>query len=225
MERREKFVSGEYYHVFNRSIEKFKIFDSPRDFQRMVYLIRYYQLKGNKESFSCFSRFKEVRNSGLDRRLVSLKKEMLKCVEILSYCIMPTHIHLVIKQIDEGGISLFMRNILNGYAQYFNKKYNRNGPLWTGRFKAEHVETDEQLVHLTRYVHLNPTTAGLVKNPEDWRYSSYFEYIGICEEDKSVCDWHDVIDIEKSWYKSFVEKHKVYQKELAVIKREISTGC
>jgi putative transposase len=79
---------------------------------------------------------------------------------------MPTHIHLVLRQLKDGGISKFMSNILNSYSRYFNIKHNRKGPLWEGRFRKVLVGSDEQLLHLTRYVHLNPVTACLVDKPK-----------------------------------------------------------
>ena len=70
-----------------------------------------------------------------------------------------------------------MRRLLNSYTRYFNEKIKRKGPLWEGRFKKVLVNSDEQLLHLTRYVHLNPVSAGIVEKPEDWPCSSYREYI------------------------------------------------
>ena len=106
--------------------------------------------------------------------------------------------------------------VLKSYSKYFNKKYKRKGPLWETRFKNVHVDTDEQLLHLTRYIHLNPVTALLVKKPEDWNFSSYKEYLR--ESPRKICEFEEFIPIEKNEYKLFVEERIDYQKELAKIK-------
>ncbi|MDO8579983.1 MAG: transposase, partial [Candidatus Omnitrophota bacterium] len=137
-------------------------------------------------------------------------------VEIIAYCLMPTHIHLVLKQLKDNGISHFMRNIQNSYTHYFNERYKRKGPLWIGRFKNVLVESDSQLLHLTRYVHLNPSTAGLTRNPLDW-HSSYGEYLNPKTNDR-LCHWEELIDLSTSQYRAFVEERIDYQRELAFLK-------
>jgi len=199
-------VTGEVYHVFNKSISEFKIFNSESDFLRIKNVIRYYQIEKQPVKFSEFEE-RKVKNYTFNNK---------KLVEIICYCLMPTHIHLVVKQLIDLGISKFMNNILNSYSRYFNIKHNRKGPLWEGRFKKVLVETDEQLLHLTRYIHLNPTTAYLVDKPIDWEYSSYKEYISDCNE--RICKYEDIIDIKPDAYKTFVEDRISYQRELAKIR-------
>jgi len=106
-----------------------------------------------------------------------LKQNSDLFVKIISYCIMPTHYHLLLEQVKDGGTEKFISKILNSYAKYFNLRHKRSGPLWSSRFKSVGVDDNEQLLHLTRYIHLNPTSAGYVSMPEDWQYSSYVEYI------------------------------------------------
>ena len=106
---------------------------------------------------------------------------------------MPNHFHLLIKQIKQDGISLFMQKMGTGYVNYFNEKYERSGALFQGRFKAKHIDNDAYLAHLTKYIHLNPVDLlepewkenGL-KNPgaakdflKNYRWSSFKDYIGI----------------------------------------------
>ena len=134
---------------------------------------------------------------------------------------MPTHIHLIVEQLVDGGISLFMGNILNSYARYFNIKYKRLGPLWVGRFKEALVETDEQMLHLSRYVHLNPTTANLIEKPEAWEFSSYQEYLNNVDEKVRISYWDHVIDIPSQDYKLFVDDQIGYQRDLGIIRKLI----
>ena len=109
-----------------------------------------------------------------------------------------------------------MKNLLNSYTRYFNTKTKRKGPLWQGRFKSVLIKTDEQLLHLTRYIHLNPTSEDLVERPEDWPYSSYNEYLRNSEE--PLCSFSKYLDIEPKTYREFVESRKDYQKRLSEIK-------
>ena len=132
---------------------------------------------------------------------------------------MPTHLHLVLKQLMNKGISLYMGKILNSYSHFFNIKHQRKGPLWESKFKNVLVEDDDQLFHLTRYVHLNPVTSFLVEKPSQWHYSSYLEYISKNKNQRISCT--DLIEISPIEYKKFVEDQISYQRELAKIKKVI----
>lgn len=134
---------------------------------------------------------------------------------------MPTHIHLILQQLKNYGISRFMNLILKSYSKHFNIKHKRKGPLWEGRFKNVLVETNEQFLHLTRYIHLNPVTDYLVNKPEDWKFSSYREYIGLVDKDERICDFSDYLDMDIPSYQGFVNDRIVYQRELAQIKHLI----
>jgi len=220
--RKDLLVTGEIYHVFNKSIAEYKIFNNNPEFLRMINIICYYQKEKPAIKFSDFIRSPEAKRDypkSMDhfppRRWERGNKE--KLVEIIAYCIMPTHLHLTLKQLKENGVSTFMSNILNSYARYFNTKHERKGPLWEGRFKSVLVETDEQLLHLTRYIHLNPATACLVDKPEEWPVSSYREYLSSTDSSR-LCKYDDILDIEPKDYKEFVEDRISYQRESAKIK-------
>jgi len=152
----QRVVTGEIYHVYNKSIAEYIIFNNDLEYSRMAEVIEYYRIE---KPFASFSRFKE-------RNIQVKKNDIKKLVQIVCYCIMPTHIHLALKQLEDKGISIFMSNILNSYSRYFNIKHNRKGPLWESGFKKVLIESDEQLLHLTRYVHLNPVTAYIVNKPD-----------------------------------------------------------
>ncbi len=196
------------YHVFNKSIAKFKIFPTRSYYKRFLELINYYKVNPLVK-FSDYKKLKST-NKIIDKNQQSI-------VEIIAFCLMPTHFHLVVYEKEEKMLSHFMRRLLDSYTRYFNKRTKRKGPLWVGRFKKVLVESDEQLLHLTRYVHLNPVSAGLVEKPEDWLYSSYREYI----EDQplfKICKFENFLSFSKEAYKSFVEDRIDYQKTLEQIK-------
>jgi len=207
--------TGEVYHIFTRSIANFKIFKKEKDFLRIIDMMAFYQRK-NKVSFAVFEKNKSkilVENNNRNNN---------KIVKIIAYCIMPTHIHLILKQLEEKGISVFMSNLLNSYTRYFNLRHKRKGPLWESRFKRIHIENDEVLLHLTRYIHLNPVTAYLVEDPIEWKYSSYREYLLQLPPEKCICEYKDLLEINPISYKRFVEDRASYQRELAKIRHLIA---
>ena len=218
MQRKFPLAVGYAYHIFSRSIANFIIFNNSSDYQRMLMLLCYFQIKDPPTKFSYFIRNKNTKNSDFSQIFNPLVKNQPKIVQLIGYCLMPTHIHLIIKQTTNQGISIYLSNVLNSYARYFNTRHKRKGPLWEGRFKNVFIENDEQLLHLTRYIHLNPVTSSLVKKPEDWQFSSYLEYI----EDKNTlgfCSYKNAIGITPEEYQKFVEERADYQKELGKIKK------
>ena len=215
--RKYPLTDGEVYHVFTRSIAGFKICNNDFEFLRMKDAIRYYQNKKPALKFSDFLRSRG--NQKYADRGPNLRSEQL--VNIIAFCLMPTHMHLLVKQLTDNGTSIFMSNVLNSYTRYFNIKYKRKGPLWEGRFKNVLVQTNEQILHLTRYLHLNPVTAYLVDKPEEWLASSYQEYISTVEESEKVCQYDELIDIDPLQYKSFLLDRLDYQRNLGKIKKLI----
>lgn len=202
-------VSGEYYHIFNRGSEKKNIFTQPRDYSRFCKTFYYYQFSGPKPKFSQFTK------SNLFKSLPSEK-----LIEIICYCVMPNHFHFLVKQLKDKGISSFISQLSNSYTKYFNIKYDRVGPLLQGAFKAVRIETEEQLIHVSRYIHLNPVVAGFVKLPENYHWSSYNEYI---KQHPSFCLPAEVMSFFKSpqEYQKFVEDHIDYASRLEIIKHHL----
>jgi len=179
----------------------------------MFDVVCYYQREKPEIKFSKFIQL--TQELQLNKKEYFLDKD--KLVEIIAYCLMPTHFHLILKQLKENGISIFMNHILNSYTRYFNVKHGRKGPLWEARFKSVLVESDEYLIHLTRYIHLNPATAMLVNKPENWKFSSYEEYV-LPKNENNICNYDELLDIVPHSYKGFVEDRVSYQQELAKIK-------
>jgi putative transposase len=211
--RKNQLVDGEIYHIFTKSIEGFSIFNSPKDFSRMANLFYFYSFKNMPCKFSVY--MKKEKEKENEKSFFSQNDKIIK---IIAYCIMPTHIHLVLQQVETEGVSTFMNRVLLSYTKYFNLKYKRKGPLWESRFKNVLVLSDEQLLHLTRYVHLNPVTAFLVNTPLNWKFSSFNEYIDSNDSIK-VCDFRDFLDINQQEYKKFVEDNTDYQRTLGKLKK------
>ncbi len=138
--------------------------------------------------------------------------------KILGYCIMPDHYHLLIKVLVENSVSQFISNIQNSYTRYFNNKYNRKGPLWQSRFRCVQIKNNNQLLHVLRYIHLNPTTNNLTSKPEEWAFSSYSEYI----TDTNLLKRNHEISIQNNIsLKDFTQNQIGYQRELRKIRKLI----
>lgn len=132
---------------------------------------------------------------------------------------MPNHFHLLIKQNTDNGISRFMRLTINSYARYYNTKYKRVGSLFQGMFKAVHIETDEQLLHISRYIHLNPLVSHIINEQDflSYPYSSLPEYInnqGYISNPVPILNHFS----KKQSYLKFVLDQADYGKELEKIK-------
>lgn len=176
--RKTPIVKDEIYHVFNRSIARQPIFLTNSAYQRMLDVVSFYQYQKPILRYSHYNRLPQSqKNDFLD----NLKQNGRKQIEILAFCLMPNHVHFLIKEVIEQGISNFMRNSQNSYAKYLNTKTKRSGALFESMFKAVRIETDEQLIHVARYIHLNPITAFILKNIAElmnYPWCSFSIYLG-----------------------------------------------
>lgn len=171
------FATNEIYHVYNRGVEKRPIFLNQNDYYRLLDLIDYYRFTGCPLKYSHFKRLLNEEKASIMNEL-NIKSK--KYVDILTFCFMPNHIHLLLRQLIENGISKFMAKVQNGFSHYFNISHERIGHLFQGNFGAVRIGNDDQLLHVNRYIHLNPISSYLVKleDLERYKYSSYHEYIG-----------------------------------------------
>jgi len=210
--RKDPLVTGYFYHICTKSIAGYQIFRSDKDYVRMLSMMEYYSYSNPPMKFSVYQRLRDKTQSEVATRM----KSSDRLVEILAYCVMPTHLHLLLHQLKDDGISIYMKNLLNSYTRYFNTKNRRRGPLWQGRFRSVLVGDGDQLLHLTRYIHLNPTSDDLVDRPEDWPYSSYKEYIS--DTKNGLCEFSEFLSVPSETYREFVEARKDYQSSLSRIK-------
>jgi len=209
--RKVVLAEGEIYHIFNRGVEKRDIFLDKRDYQRFISTFVYYQYQKPPIRYSYRQRQKLPQKTPLE--------ETGKLIEIYAYCLMPNHFHFLLKQTSKNGISKFVGQISNSYARYFNARHDRIGSLFQGKFKAVRVTSNEQLIHLSRYIHLNPIINYLVKDLSQYYYSSYPEYLGL---KKVVCSPDEVLGQfnTKDDYEKFVLDQEEYTRELKKIERE-----
>lgn len=214
------FVNGEIYHIFNRTIYGNIIFNSIRNCERAIETIKFYLPENNQIRYSQFLLLsKEDRNDFL-KQIASSPR----IVDLISYCIMPTHFHLQLKQTSDNGITNFMRRFLISFTKYFNIKNGGEGPLFKNQFSSVRIENDYQLLHVNRYIHLNPYSSNIVKDLselEDYSWSSLPEYLGKINE--NVCNKNVVLQNFKgiSTYKKFIFDQADYQKKLKTIRHLI----
>lgn len=187
MERKVPLIEGECFHIYNRGVDKRIIFQDIHDYHRFIMLL---YLCNSVEAVDLQKLFREGR-SFADMFKVP-RKALL--VEIGAWVLMPNHFHLALKVKTDGGLTLFMKKLCTGYSVYINKKYERSGSLFQGRYKAEHVSDDRYLKYLFSYIHLNPVK--LISGEEKWKdvglkdeknainfinkyeYSSFPDYLG-----------------------------------------------
>ncbi len=149
MQRHIEFSEDEYYHAYNRGVEKRDIFLDDSDRERFLMLL--YLCNGTKAI-----NIRTLKVQGLTFEEFFHVERNGQLTMIGAYCLMPNHFHLLLKEHKELGISEFMHKLMTSYTMYFNKKYKRVGPLFQGAFKAEHADSDEYLLYLYSYIHLNP---------------------------------------------------------------------
>ena len=143
------FANNEIYHIYNRGVEKRTIFLNEKDYLR--FMVNLYEFNNIAPAFN--SGYFLNRDS-IEVRLQYPRKK--KLVEILVFCLMPNHYHLLLRQCIENGITYFMRKLGTGYTNFFNLKYERVGALFQGKFKAILLEQEAHFIHLPHYIHLNP---------------------------------------------------------------------
>ena len=215
--RKVPLITEGVYHVLNRGNASAPIFNRERDYQRFMLTLCYYQYTEPPLRFSHFSQLLPAIKSRLSK---DLQSKAIR-IEIIAFCLMPNHFHFLLKQKEEQGICDFIRQSTSSYSHYFNTKYKRRGSLFEGRFKAIRVETETELLHLSRYIHLNPYSSNLVKSRNRlclYRYSSLPEYVGkteteICQKSSILSNFKD-----KDSYLRFVLDRADYQKSLEAIK-------
>jgi len=188
-----QFNNGEIYHVVLKAIDDNLLFKDTNDYYRGIFSIYEFNtiqpitIQERRKARLCIKKLASDSSSNtppIDKRD--------KFVEIFAFCLMPNHLHLLLKQLKDEGISRFMQKIGGGYAGYFNRKYKRRGHLFQDRFTAVHIENDNQLRNVFVYVHTNPIASiepnwkeNGIKNParaiefiENYKWSSYQDYLG-----------------------------------------------
>ena len=214
--REEPFETGGYYHIFNRGVASLPTFGTEHDYQQAMLGLNYYRFIKPPIKLS---RFKRLNLQSKAELLDKLSGTGDKLVEIVSFVFMPNHFHFLLKQVADDGIAKYLSLFTNSYTRYFNTKHNRIGPLFQGVFKAVRIESNNQLLHLSRYIHLNPFVSNIVTKTDLSTYPwsslpSFLSGTKDCVESKIVVSQYK--DFSK--YRDFVLNHADYARELEYIK-------
>lgn len=194
-------IADSYYHVYARGASRQEIFLESADYYMFLSLFRRYLSA------------EDVKDSAG----ISYAK-LYDDIQLLSYCLMPNHFHLLLYQVNEGAMQRLMRGVMTAYSRYFNKKYDRSGGLFETRYKASRISSDTYLMHITRYIHLNP------KEWREYPYSSLRFYLQAHDE-----DWVDEQPIvalfpSRESYGDFVAEYEGIKDTLEQIKHELAGG-
>ena len=200
---REPFVNDQYYHIYNRGTDSRVIFNEAADYYRFIMSLRLFNTKD----------WIRIRDLAPEKKDHTPNDPL---IEIVCYALMPNHIHLVLKQIEDNGIAKFLQKLVTGYTEYFNTKNERTGVLFQGRTKSILIDNDAYLLHLSRYIHLNPLdiffpawkTEGINwKEAESvlkgYPWTSLKKYLNKYDKDNVILgQFHDTKDYQKflaSW--------------------------
>lgn len=194
--RKTAFVNNEFYHIYNRGVDKRNIVSNDEDSDRFLKSILFFNSK--KPIGSIYEKSFQDKHQ--------LGGETAKLVNIVSYCLNPNHFHFILEQLIDGGISEFMKRLGGGYTWYFNNKYKRSGSLFQGVFKSVHIDNNEYLLHLSSYVNLNNRVHQLGGETAKLSRSSWNEYLSD-KKNHSFCSKEIIMSQFKNIneYKVFVE--------------------
>jgi len=175
--RKVRLENEEYYHIFNRGVDKREVFSDAKDYERFI--LSMFLMNDEQDGLMI-----EWRNFKASHKNASLKeflrlnlREKRQLVKIVAYCLNPNHYHLILKQLREKGIEKFMQKVSTGYTMYFNEKTQRSGSLFQGRFKSTHIGSNELFLHLSVYVNFNSEIHGIA-TAKGYNWCSLSDYLG-----------------------------------------------
>jgi len=192
------FEPESFYHIYNRGINRSEIFPDEADYFYFELLLE-----------RCLSPAPTKDPKGRDYLWLGDK------LELNAYCLMPNHFHMLCYQHESDGITRFMRSICTAYTMYFNKKYKRRGPLFENSYRAVLILRDSQLLHISRYIHLNH------RDFRTWKHSSLSDYLA---DPRPWITASRILGLftSRAEYKQFVLDYEQAQRELESLKRELA---
>lgn len=194
-------VDQSYYHVYARGASRKDIFLDEEDYRVFLNLCKRY-----------------LSREPMTDRLGREYKNFYDNVELLAFCLMPNHFHLLFYQDEAGAISHLMRGVMTSYSGYFNRKYSRSGALFESRYKSSRISDDAYLMHISRYIHLNP------KQWRTWSWSSLANYLGRAESDWLRPERITELFASREMYEKFVADYEDSQRMIEAIKHELANS-
>lgn len=215
--RKIPLIEGEFYHIYNRGVDKRDVFQDKEDIDRFIQSII---------EFNVIDPIRSLFENSLHKKKTILRNSIPqdKLVEIMAYCLNPNHYHFILKQVSEKGIEKFMHKVGTGFTNYFNAKNERTGALFQGKFKSIHINKDQYLTNLSAYVNLNFRVHKIKGLALKLTKSSWGEYMG--ENHENICEKKVVLNYfkDKEQYKKFAfnsVKETLLRRESEKILRDI----
>ena len=204
----KNFSEGNIYHLYNRGNNKEILFRDEQDYRAFLFRLGLVLGFKKEDLDKC-----EITKSPKSRiRISGLKSENFK---LHAFCLMPNHFHLLIEQCGDESISKLMVKLCTSFSRYLNLKYKRVGYVFQDRFKAVHIETNPQLMLISSYIHMNPIKDSLANKPEDYKWSSYNDFI--VNRKNSIIFKDFLLDI-------FGNKNNFVKENLALYNKKVSKG-
>jgi len=221
------YVEDGYYHLYNRGINKAEIFNNSQDYGVFLSYLKNYLLPKDEKKLFIMLQSKNNSFSEKDTALKLLRLEnYFDRIQLIAYCLMPNHFHMLVHQTNRDDIQFFMKSLLTRFVKYINQKYKRTGPLFEGRYKAVLIQSDEQLVFLSRYIHRNPigNNSNILYNDELQKIltnkpSSYDNYLHKVKQSwvKPAIILSHFSDKGFNSYQSFVEDTALEERSKGII--------
>lgn len=206
----------EIYHVFNKTIGKEVVFSFQNNLKRILETVNYYRYFQQVK----FSKFQTFSPDQQDGYLKTITKK-LPLVEIYVFSFMPNHFHFLLKQLQDQGTSKFLSDTQNSFAKYYNLKNDRDGGLFLNNFKAKRIRNNEEFIHVSRYIHLNHTTSGIIKFEQlsTYEWTSLPCYLN--KNDSLFINTKPILSyyITPQKYLKFLSNQVDYQRKLKLIKQ------
>ena len=199
-------INGQYYHIYNKSIEGKSIFEDQEDHRRFILTLAFYLYH---DPTMKLARFMQLSARSQGEVFTKRVKEKRSLVSLITFLSMPDHYHLIISQTVDGGVSTYMRHVQDSYTRYYNTRHKRVGPLFLGPYKAKQIELGEHLAPLTRIIHREPLMRGVVDTTDalsSYLWSSLPEYLGI--DNRHICDSRVVLhqfQDDTAKYRAYIE--------------------
>ncbi len=179
-------INEEYYHIYNRGVDKRRVFEDRRDFSRFLLSMDLL----NDENDGLMQQWRDFKKANPKAQLSDFPKlsfgSRKPLVKIIAYCLNPNHYHLLVRQNTDNGIENFMHKLGTSHTKYFNKKHDRSGSLFQGRFKSSHIDSNEYLLYISAYINCNSEVHKIAK-AQNYEWCSFPGYIGkrkdgLCEK-------------------------------------------
>lgn len=220
--RNHQFQEGSYYHIYDKTIDGRRPFESARNAEIFLRMMWYYRAEDIGIRHSRFIALREELQAIYNPAIEDPAKRQ---VQILAYCLMPTHYHLLIKEKMKGGISAYMSKLQNAFTRFYNTKLRRSGQIFLGHFKSKPLTSEDMFRHVARYIHLNPYSSGIVENTDElvsYPLSSLREHtIGEETNTRPITDFELLLDFfggDNDRYIRFVLDNAEHQKTLEYCK-------